>query len=470
MQEQQRLQAIKKLDPDQKLKPSGPKIEKYCQYPATGSNTVSISPEDYYCLEDESFLNDVIIDFYLKWIQNTVIPQESRDRTHIFTTYFYKRLTTRPPRSKNKLHPIEDNVNLSAAEKRYERVRRWTKKVNIFEKDFVIIPINEHSHWFLAVICYPGLISKCRMDTGEPIPDASGDDKKPSESLLKSKTPKKKVMQIGSTSIIPLKSNSSFHLDDDSDRDEADASDSDMVIEDDFLGSRSTRSSTPVEKSEKSPVSKEENTETDPLEDKPESPKAPEETGQEPKESEDQKETPEQMETEEEAKETEDSNEVEKSEESKELKNSVDSKETEDSKETVDSKEPKEIEDSKETMETEDSKEVKETEDSKESLETEKVSEEFKEIKEEKVAEESNESKEPSTEESKTETKVEEDDDSEYKASKYFESGAENDKEASNAKPEESQSNGTSESNCDESVAKPSEKEETKESVIAVKQ
>ena len=464
MQEQQRLQAIKKLDPDQKLKPSGPKIEKYCQYPATGSNTVSISPEDYYCLEDESFLNDVIIDFYLKWIQNTVIPQESRDRTHIFTTYFYKRLTTRPPRSKNKLHPIEDNVNLSAAEKRYERVRRWTKKVNIFEKDFVIIPINEHSHWFLAVICYPGLISKCRMDTGEPIPDASGDDKKPSESLLKSKTPKKKVMQIGSTSIIPLKSNSSFHLDDDSDRDEADASDSDMVIEDDFLGSRSTRSSTPVEKSEKSPVSKEENTETDPLEDKPESPKAPEETGQEPKESEDQKETPEQMETEEEAKETEDSNEVEKSEESKELKNSVDSKETEDSKE------PKEIEDSKGTMETEDSKEVKETEDSKESLETEKVSEESKEIKEEKVAEESNESKEPSTEESKTETKVEEDDDSEYKASKYFESGAENDKEASNAKPEESQSNGTSESNCDESVAKPSEKEETKESVIAVKQ
>ena len=464
MQEQQRLQAIKKLDPDQKLKPSGPKIEKYCQYPATGSNTVSISPEDYYCLEDESFLNDVIIDFYLKWIQNTVIPQESRDRTHIFTTYFYKRLTTRPPRSKNKLHPIEDNVNLSAAEKRYERVRRWTKKVNIFEKDFVIIPINEHSHWFLAVICYPGLISKCRMDTGEPIPDASGDDKKPSESLLKSKTPKKKVMQIGSTSIIPLKSNSSFHLDDDSDRDEADASDSDMVIEDDFLGSRSTRSSTPVEKSEKSPVSKEENTETDPLEDKPESPKAPEETGQEPKESEDQKETPEQMETEEEAKETEDSNEVEKSEESKELKNSVDSKETEDSKE------PKEIKDSKGTMETEDSKEVKETEDSKESLETEKVSEEFKEIKEEKVAEESNESKEPSTEESKTETKVEEDDDSEYKASKYFESGAENDKEASNAKPEESQSNGTSESNCDESVAKPSEKEETKESVIAVKQ
>ena len=80
------------------------------------------------------------------------------------------RLTTRPPRSKTKLHPVEDNVNLSLAEKRYERVRRWTKKVNIFEKDFVIVPINEHSHWFVAVICYPGLDGKRRMDNNEVIP------------------------------------------------------------------------------------------------------------------------------------------------------------------------------------------------------------------------------------------------------------------------------------------------------------
>ena len=40
-------------------------------------------------------------------------------------------------------------------------------------------------------------------------------------------------MQIGSTSIIPLKSGSNnFHMDDDSDKDEAEASDSEMVVED----------------------------------------------------------------------------------------------------------------------------------------------------------------------------------------------------------------------------------------------
>ena len=104
---------------------------------------MSVTTEDYCCLEEESFLNDVIIDFYLRWLQFHVISESDRDRTHVFSTYFYNRLTTRPKPQKNKLHPVEDNQNLTAAEKRYERVKRWTKKVNLFEKDFILVPINE---------------------------------------------------------------------------------------------------------------------------------------------------------------------------------------------------------------------------------------------------------------------------------------------------------------------------------------
>jgi len=29
----------------------------------------------------------------------------------------------------------------------------------LFSKDFIIVPINESSHWYLAIICYPGLVS-----------------------------------------------------------------------------------------------------------------------------------------------------------------------------------------------------------------------------------------------------------------------------------------------------------------------
>ena len=35
--------------------------------------------------------------------------------------------------------------------------KKWTKNINIFDKDFIIVPINKNAHWFLAVICYPSL-------------------------------------------------------------------------------------------------------------------------------------------------------------------------------------------------------------------------------------------------------------------------------------------------------------------------
>ena len=216
--------------------PSGEGNVKYCQYPPTGSSSVSVTMEDYYCLEDESFLNDSVIDFYFKWLQfSGKLSEPDRERTHIFSTFFYKRLTTRPPKQKNKLHPVEDDVNISAAEKRYERVKRWTKKVNIFEKDFIVVPINEHSHWFVAVICFPGLEGCARMDNNEKVqvPESQVHNSKNQQSRHKDKnikasifkvraaqalsqrkkkrkdgsggsTPTKRVLQIGSTSIIPL--------------------------------------------------------------------------------------------------------------------------------------------------------------------------------------------------------------------------------------------------------------------------
>ena len=65
-------------------------IQKYCQYPPTGNSSISVTTEDYYCLEEESFLNDTTIDFYFKWLQFSILKPEDRDRTHIFSTFFYK--------------------------------------------------------------------------------------------------------------------------------------------------------------------------------------------------------------------------------------------------------------------------------------------------------------------------------------------------------------------------------------------
>merc|ERR1719370_266853 len=119
-----------------------------------GSGTVTL--EDYKTLQVGTFLNDVIIDFYLKHLQYTVFSAEDRDRVHIFTTFWFSRLTSKPS-------PIE--ARKDPVQRRYDRVKRWTRKVNIFEKDFVVVPINENYHWYLCIICYPGMVGCQDMKT-----------------------------------------------------------------------------------------------------------------------------------------------------------------------------------------------------------------------------------------------------------------------------------------------------------------
>lgn len=111
------------------------RITVYPPPPAKGG--IAINTEDYLCLGEDQFLNDVIIDFYLKYLTLEVLSESDQQRTHVFSSYFYKRLTSPHAQA------AESNVPLSAAAKRHARVQKWTKNVNIFDKDFIIIPINE---------------------------------------------------------------------------------------------------------------------------------------------------------------------------------------------------------------------------------------------------------------------------------------------------------------------------------------
>ncbi|XP_036270356.1 sentrin-specific protease 6 isoform X11 [Pipistrellus kuhlii] len=127
-------------------------VEKLIVYPPPpAKGGISVTNEDLHCLSEGEFLNDVIIDFYLKYLVLEKLKREDADRIHIFSSFFYKRLNQRERRNPN------ETTHLSIQQRRHARVKTWTRHVDIFEKDFIFVPLNEAAHWFLAVVCFPGL-------------------------------------------------------------------------------------------------------------------------------------------------------------------------------------------------------------------------------------------------------------------------------------------------------------------------
>ncbi|KAL6101336.1 senp7 [Pungitius sinensis] len=111
---------------------------------------ITVTMEDLRCLDCGHFLNDVIIDFYLKYLLQNASAALA-ERCHIFSSFFYKQLTRRDNASEGV------TSDSGQRQRRHQRVKTWTRHVDIFNKDFLFVPVNQEAHWYLVVICFPGL-------------------------------------------------------------------------------------------------------------------------------------------------------------------------------------------------------------------------------------------------------------------------------------------------------------------------
>ncbi|CAI9296180.1 unnamed protein product [Lactuca saligna] len=93
--------------------------DEYGEPLATSFHSRFMGTVDYICMSKNAkkkFVNDTIIDFYVKYLKNKIRPEE-RQRFHFFN-------------------------------------------INLFEKDFVFIPVIYNYHWSLIVMCHLGEVAK----------------------------------------------------------------------------------------------------------------------------------------------------------------------------------------------------------------------------------------------------------------------------------------------------------------------
>ena len=124
-----------------------------CQMPPEGEEGVGVvqfTAADLGRLGDDEFLNDTAIDYYLRWIRRELDLHhpEKASRCYFFNSFFYKKLVERSGASKGR--------GADLARMNYDKVKKWTRGVDIFEKDYVFVPIHDHLHWSLMIICHPG--------------------------------------------------------------------------------------------------------------------------------------------------------------------------------------------------------------------------------------------------------------------------------------------------------------------------
>ncbi|KAJ8070837.1 hypothetical protein OCU04_001199 [Sclerotinia nivalis] len=105
-------------------------------YPRAGKKTATVDKQDIYRLDDGEFLNDNLIMFYLLWLEQQ--HPELANRVYVHNTFFYASLT--------KTAKGKRGIN-------YEAVERWTAKVDLLSYDYIIVPVNENTHWYVAIIC-----------------------------------------------------------------------------------------------------------------------------------------------------------------------------------------------------------------------------------------------------------------------------------------------------------------------------
>lgn len=138
------------------------------QYTQGGrTKEIEVKYYDLQKLNPPNYLNDTIINFYLKYVillfwtirvlEMLIIPEELRQRVYVFNTYFMDKLC---PYDKISQIPASETQRLvDLFSKTYDSVKKWVKE-DLFLFQYLLFPLNLPEHWSLIVIEFYVRIAK----------------------------------------------------------------------------------------------------------------------------------------------------------------------------------------------------------------------------------------------------------------------------------------------------------------------
>ncbi|PIO67686.1 Ulp1 protease family, catalytic domain protein [Teladorsagia circumcincta] len=91
---------------------------------------IKLTRKDLSTLCGLDWLNDEVINFYLQLVCQRSNETKGLPKVYAFNTFFYANIST----------------------KGYASVKRWTRKVDIFAHDLLLVPVHLSVHWCMAVI------------------------------------------------------------------------------------------------------------------------------------------------------------------------------------------------------------------------------------------------------------------------------------------------------------------------------
>ncbi|CAM1508277.1 Fc.00g051250.m01.CDS01 [Cosmosporella sp. VM-42] len=130
---------IREASPDRwtKLNPNwATSWQRSVVFPPTGKNRAIVDKDDIPRLDEGEFLNDNLISFYFRHLQAEleVSRPEVLEKVYFFSTFFFE-----------KLRSNRGKIN-------YDGVKTWTAKVDLLSYKYIVVPVNENAHWYLAII------------------------------------------------------------------------------------------------------------------------------------------------------------------------------------------------------------------------------------------------------------------------------------------------------------------------------